>query len=57
MARGVYKSKRTAVLAGRRALRRMSSVSGVRGGRIPSRQARLVPVRVVGGWGITAKRK
>jgi hypothetical protein len=52
-----YKTKARALSAGRRYLKSNSTVGGVRGGRIPSSQAKLKVVKTLGGYTVIAKRK
>ena len=53
----VFTSRKQAISAGRKALKSQRFVTGVRGGKIRSSNANLVPVRVRGGYVIVARRK
>ena len=53
----IFKTKKQALSFGKKALKKMSSVSGVRGGRIPSKKARLFAIKAIKGYSVGAKRK
>ena len=53
----IYKTRRKAIASGRNAIREMKVVSGPRGGKIKSSQARVVAIKTIGGYVPIAKRK
>ena len=53
----IYKTQREAIASGKKALRTMKVVSGPRGGKIRSSQARVIAIKAIGGYVPIAKRK
>ena len=52
-----YKTRREAIASGRKAIKTMKVVSGPRGGKIKSSQARVIVLKTIGGYVPIAKRK